>query len=64
MILLKVSANGFLYNMVRIMCGTLVEIMEGVRSADDIDTITAARDRRAAGRTAPAQGLYLYDVKY
>lgn len=59
-----VTADGFLYNMVRIMCGTLVEIMEGARSADDIDTITAAKDRRSAGRTAPAHGLYLYDVKY
>ncbi len=59
-----VTADGFLYNMVRIMCGTLVEVMEGARNAEDIPLITAAADRRAAGRTAPACGLYLHDVKY
>ena len=59
-----VTADGFLYNMVRIMCGTLVDVMEGARKPQDIPDITARADRRAAGRTAPAHGLYLYDVKY
>lgn len=64
LIVFTVTADGFLYNMVRIMCGTLVEVMEGARAPEDVLRITAARDRRAAGRTAPAHGLYLYDVKY
>lgn len=64
MITFSVTADGFLYNMVRIMCGTLVEVMEGARAPEDITDITEACDRRAAGRTAPACGLYLYDVKY
>ncbi len=60
----RVSADGFLYNMVRIMVGTLVEVGEGKRKPDDIVDIVAACDRGCAGITAPACGLYLDRVFY
>ena len=56
--------NGFLYHMVRILVGTLLEIGSGKRSADDISRILQALDRREAGFTAPAQGLFLVEVTY
>lgn len=56
--------DGFLYNMVRILTGTLVEVGEGRRSADDMAGILAARERKNAGPTAPAQGLILWNVEY
>ena len=59
-----VSGDGFLYHMVRIMAGTLVEIGFGRREAGDIADILSACDRRMAGRTAPACGLYLKKVYY
>lgn len=59
-----ISGNGFLYNMVRIIAGTLVEVGIGKIPADDIKTIIENRDRRRAGRTAPPQGLYLVEVFY
>lgn len=61
---LKVSANGFLYNMVRIITGTLVDCAAGVISPRDIPGIISARDRTKSGRTAPPWGLYLNDVRY
>ncbi len=60
----KVSGNGFLYNMVRILVGTLIAVSEGKLSADDIPKILASRDRSRAGSTAPACGLYLNRVTY
>ncbi len=60
----RVSADGFLYNMVRIMTGTLVEVGEGKRSFDNISDVISACDRRLAGITAPACGLYLDRVFY
>lgn len=60
----RVSADGFLYNMVRIMVGTLVGVAEGKISPDDIEEITSAHDRSRAGITAPPQGLYLHKVVY
>ena len=60
----RVSADGFLYNMVRILTGTLVGIAEGRISPEDVDAITASRDRKLAGVTAPAKGLYLNRVVY
>lgn len=59
-----VEGNGFLYNMVRIMVGTLLEISEKTIPVDAIPRILAGLDRSKAGRTAPAQGLYLDHVEY
>ena len=59
-----VSANGFLYNMVRIMLGTLLKIQEGKINEDDIPSIIKAKDRSKAGVTVPPQGLYLNRVFY
>lgn len=56
--------DGFLYHMVRILTGTLVEVGLGRRLPEDMDGILAALDRTAAGRTAPAQGLILERVEY
>lgn len=60
----RISADGFLYNMVRIIVGTLTEVAFGRISPDDIPDIIASRDRSRAGMTAPAEGLYLNSVKY
>ena len=59
-----VTANGFLYNMVRIMAGTLLDIARGRLPRGCIPGTLAAKDRAAAGYTAPAQGLWLIDVRY
>lgn len=56
--------DGFLYNMVRILTGTLLEVGLGERKAEEMPTILAALDRTAAGKTAPAQGLCLVEVEY
>ena len=64
MLTFRVSANGFLYNMVRIFVGTLVDVAYGKCSPADVAAITEARDRTAAGQTAPAHGLYLNRVIY
>ena len=58
------TGNGFLYHMVRILAGTLLEVGLGERSADEMAAILAARDRGAAGRTAPAKGLILWETYY
>ncbi len=59
-----VLGDGFLYNMVRIMVGTLLEMNEGKIAPDSIPEILASKDRTKAGRTAKAEGLYLDDVFY
>ena len=56
------AADGFLYNMVRITVGTLIEVSEGKISPDGIDKIINSKDRTLAGRTAPPEGLYLGKV--
>ena len=61
---LRVTADGFLYNMVRILAGTLFEIGAGKRPADSVCEIVEQRNRAAAGMTAPPQGLYLEEVRY
>lgn len=60
----RVSANGFLYHMVRILMGTLMEVGYGRLTAKDVCAITEAHDRTRAGQTAPACGLYLNRVVY
>lgn len=60
----EIAGNGFLYNMVRIITGTLIEVGIGKISAKSIPEIIESRDRKRAGRTAPAHGLYLVEVYY
>ncbi|HNP81879.1 MAG TPA: tRNA pseudouridine(38-40) synthase TruA [Nitrospira sp.] len=64
LIILSFYADRFLKQMVRAMVGTLVEVGQGKRTAPDMRTVLAARARAAAGRTAPAHGLYLVRVDY
>ena len=59
-----VAANGFLYNMVRAIVGTLSEVGHGRMTPDEFEQVLAARDRSAAGPTAPARGLTLVRVEY
>ena len=59
-----VKGDGFLYNMVRIMVGTLLDVNEGKIPVDRLDAIMADKRRVQAGRTAPAHGLYLNRVFY
>lgn len=59
-----IKADGYLYNMVRIITGTLVKVGEGRLSPDDIPVIIAKQDRNFAGPTAPPQGLALYEIYY
>jgi len=63
-LLILVKGNGFLYNMIRIMVGTLIDVNEGIFEPDDIPAILAAKRRLSAGRTAMAHGLYLNRVFY
>lgn len=63
-IIFDIIGSGFLYNMVRIIVGTLLEIGRGVRPADDFPRIIAKKDRQEVRETAPASGLYLYKVFY
>ena len=64
MIIFKVCADGYLYNMVRILVGTLVEVGAGRMAAQAMPEVIAAAKRSAAGPKAPAQGLYLDRVFY
>ena len=61
---IKYRGNGFLYNMVRILTGTLIEVGRGMRNPEEMKEIIDAQERGAAGFTAPAQGLYLVEVEY
>ncbi len=58
------EANGFLRYMVRNLVGTLVDIGKGKFNVEQLDQILKSRDRKLAGMTAPARGLYLVEVKY
>ncbi|MCA9102397.1 MAG: tRNA pseudouridine(38-40) synthase TruA [Planctomycetales bacterium] len=64
LICISVSADGFLYNMVRAIVGTLVEVGRGAECADWPAQVVAATDRSQAGPTAPPQGLFLVGVEY
>ena len=61
---IRYNGNGFLYNMVRILTGTLIEVGRGKRKPEEMQGILDAMERGAAGFTAPAQGLYLVKVEY
>ena len=58
------TGDGFLYNMVRILTGTLLEVGLGRRKAEDMPALLASRDRALAGSTVPPHGLFLWDVYY
>ncbi|NLO09379.1 MAG: tRNA pseudouridine(38-40) synthase TruA [Clostridiales bacterium] len=64
MIRIGITGNGFLYNMVRIIAGTLIEVGRGVIAPDDIVKILKGLDRGLAGPTAPAHGLTLVGIEY
>ena len=61
---ISLTGDGFLYNMVRIIVGTLIEVGRGERKPEDMDTILRSMNRSAAGFTAPAKGLILWEVLY
>ena len=63
-ICLSFTGNGFLYNMVRILTGTLIEVGLHKKRPEEMPAILEARDRELAGYTAPPQGLCLFCVKY
>lgn len=63
-ITIRITGSGFLYNMVRIIAGTLLEVGQGKRKPEDMTEILEARDRGAAGPTAPACGLTLTGYEF
>ena len=63
-IYIELTGNGFLYNMVRIIAGTLVEVGTGKIEPKEIKTIIESQKRENAGKTLPPQGLYLVNVEY
>jgi len=64
LLIFRIAGSGFLHHMVRNIVGTLVEIGRGSLEPADLTRILNARDRTAAGPTAPARGLYLVEVAY
>ncbi len=64
MVTMAIHADGFLYNMVRIIMGTLLEVNDGMLAQNSLQSILDAKDRSRAGRTAPPHGLYLNRVDY
>lgn len=64
MVLITVTADGYLYNMVRILAGTLLEAGQGKRDSDSLLRVLESRDRRQAGPTLPGKGLFLLRVEY
>lgn len=63
-IIIEITGDGFLYNMVRIIVGTLIEVGLGKREPEDLERVIASKDRSNAGYTAPAAGLYLKEIYY
>lgn len=63
-IVIEIAGDGFLYNMVRIIAGTLAEVGLGKRKADEVKEILESKQRQRAGHKAPAGGLYLVEVYY
>lgn len=64
MLCLELEADSFLRHMVRTLVGTMIEIGQGVRSPDDFRQLLDGAPRDAAGLTAPAHGLFLWEVRY
>jgi len=64
MITIVIRGNGFLYNMVRIIVGTLIKVGLGVYPPEHVEEIVAAKDRGMAGQTVAAQGLTLVGIEY
>lgn len=64
MVLITVTADGYLYNMVRILAGTLLEVGQGKRDPDSLPALLESRDRGKAGPTLPGKGLFLERVEY
>lgn len=63
-VMIELTGNGFLYNMVRIIAGTLVDVGLGKIEPDEIPEIIESRDRTRAGKTLPPYGLFLVSVEY
>lgn len=63
-ITIRITGNGFLYNMVRIIVGTLIRVGRGFYEPEKVKEIIEAKDRKAAGVTAPAHGLMLVEIRY
>lgn len=63
-ITIRITGNGFLYNMVRIIVGTLIRVGRGFYEPEKVKEILEAKDRKAAGVTAPAHGLMLVEIDY
>ena len=63
LITIRVQGNGFLYNMVRIIAGTLIKVGQGAIEPEQLPKILAAMDRQAAGPTAPPEGLTLVEIR-
>lgn len=63
-IVIRITGNGFLYNMVRIIAGTLIRVGRGFYKPEQVKEILEARERTEAGVTAPPQGLVLTEIKY
>lgn len=61
---IRFTGNGFLQQMVRILTGTLIEVGQGRRRPEEMQSILEAKDRQAAGFTAPPEGLFLESVEY
>lgn len=64
MITMTITGNGFLYNMVRIIAGTLIAVGQGKIKPDEVRDIIESKDRTRAGQTAPAKGLTLKKIEY
>ena len=64
MITLRICGNGFLYNMVRIIAGTLIEVGLGLRDPEGMGDVILGMDRNLAGPTAPAKGLTLIKIDF
>ena len=63
-LIMQIRGNGFLYNMVRIIAGTMVSVGRGFISPDDLPEIILSKERKRAGITAPPEGLMLYEIEY